>query len=72
MTARVTSDQIFFWQKNRVMANDSGGHLPIAHYQPRGLSLIRYFRDYSWKRWLRTSNELGVYNGISVEAIRIQ
>ena len=77
MTARVTSDQIFFWQKNRVMANDSGGHLPIAHYQPQGLSPVRYFTDEQCRhaRWigalkceviferaLSTCNDLGVYD----------
>ena len=76
MTTRVTSDQILFWQKNRVMANDSGGHLPIAHYQPQGLSPVRYFTDEQrryarwigalkceviFKRALSTSNDLGVY-----------
>jgi len=75
MTARVTSDQNLFWQKNRVMANDSGGHLPIAHYQSRGLSPTRYFTDEqrSNARWigalkceviferaLSTSNDLDV------------
>ncbi len=74
MTTRVTSDQILFWQKNRVMANDSGGHLPIARYQPQGLSLIRYFSNYSWKRWISTSNDFGVCddNGIPVEAEGVQ
>jgi len=69
MTTRVTSDQIFFWQKNRVMANDSGGHLPIAHYHSQGLSSIRYFADYFWQRF-NTSNDFGVCgnNGIPVEA----
>ena len=68
MTTRVTSDQILFWQKNRVMANDSGGHLPIAHYQSQGLSPVRYFMDYFWKRF-NTSNDLGVYgnDGISIK-----
>ncbi len=75
MTTRVTSDQILFWQQNRVMANDSGGHLPIARYQPQGLSPARYFTDEQrslarwigalkceviFKRALSTSNDLGV------------
>ncbi len=64
MTTRVTSDQILFWQKNRVMANDSGGHLPIARYQPQGLSPARYFTDYFWKRCLN--------DGIPVEAEGVQ
>ncbi len=75
MTTRVTSDQILFWQQNRVMANDSGGHLPIAHYQPQGLSPVKYFTDEQRRhaRWigalrceviferaLSTSSDLGV------------
>lgn len=63
MTTRVTSDHIFFWQKNRVMANDSGGHLPIAPYQPQDLSPVSYLTEYFWKRCL---NE-----GIPVEAKRV-
>jgi len=70
MTTRVTSDQILFWQKNRVIANDSGGRLPVAPYQPRGLSPIRYSTDYFWNRAPSTSNALGAYshNGIPIEA----
>ena len=54
MTTRVTSDHILFWQKSRVMANDSGGHLPIAYYQPQGLSPAGYFTDEQrrYARWI--------------------